>query len=171
MLHLVITSCALMSCHIFSMQKQQPLPTLPKDMREYIFSFRETDRKEYKAYQQKCEWPSTISPQLVKEYRINETLERDLTNPISGESWDADKQKKILVNYWKAIRDLLVEPGDDTSVIFKTNGLHMFHAASPAIFVHLANLRDFKTDTIRVLLGRAFENLPTEYIGVSSPAF
>lgn len=93
------------------------------------------------------------------------------SNPIAGEQWDADKQRKILVNYWRAIRDLLVEPDDDTSVIFKTNGLHMFHAASPAVFVHLARLRDFKTDTIRELLRQAFDNLPTEYIGVSSPAF
>jgi len=93
------------------------------------------------------------------------------SNPISGEQWDADKQRKILVNYWRAIRDLLVEPDDETSVIFKTNGLHMFHSASPAIFVHLAKLRDFKADTIRELLFQAFENLPTEYIGVSSPAF
>jgi len=86
MLHLVIASCALISCHIFSMQKQQPLPTLPKDMREYIFSFRETDCKEYKASQKKCEWPSTISPQLVKAYYVYDPLERDLTNPIPGES-------------------------------------------------------------------------------------
>jgi hypothetical protein len=75
------------------------------------------------------------------------------------------------VNYWRAIRDLLVEAGDDTSVIFKTNGLHMFHSASPAIFLHLANLKDFKTETVQKLLVHAFENLPTEYIGVSTAAF
>lgn len=93
------------------------------------------------------------------------------SNPISGEQWDVDKQRKVLVNYWRAIRDLLVEAGDETSVIFKTNGLHMFHSASPAIFLHLANQKDFKTETVQKLLKRAFENLPTEYIGVSSPAF
>lgn len=93
------------------------------------------------------------------------------SNPISGEQWSAEKQRKVLVNYWRAIRDLLVEPSDDTSVIFKTNGLHMFHSASPAIFLHLANLKDFKTETVQRLLTHAFENLPTEYIGVSSPAF
>lgn len=93
------------------------------------------------------------------------------SNPISGEQWGSDKQKKILANYWRAIRDILVEPGDENSVIFKTNGLHMFHSASPAIFLHLTNLKDFKTETIRSLLAHAFENLSTEYIGVSSPAF
>ncbi len=93
------------------------------------------------------------------------------SNPISGELWSAEKQRKVLVNYWRAIRDLLVEPGDETSVIFKTNGLHLFHSASPAIFLHLANQKDFKTETVKKLLSFGFENLPTEYIGISSPAF
>ena len=93
------------------------------------------------------------------------------SNPIAGEQWGADKQKRILVNYWRAISNLLVESSDETSVIFKTNGLHMFHSASPAIFLHLANVRDFKTETIQALLTQAFENLPVEYIGVSTPAF
>jgi hypothetical protein len=41
------------------------------------------------------------------------------SNPISGEHWSTDRQKKVLANYWRAISDLLVEPCDETSVIFK----------------------------------------------------
>jgi len=93
------------------------------------------------------------------------------SNPISGEHWDGEKQRKVLVNYWRAIASLLVEPGDETSVVYKTNGLSLFHSASPAIFLHLANLKDFKTETVQRLLSHAFENLPAEYIAVSSPAF
>jgi len=93
------------------------------------------------------------------------------SNPISGEQWSTDRQKKVLGNYWRAIGTLLVEPDDETSVIFKTNGLHMFHSASPAIFLHLANIKDFKTETVQALMKRAFENLPVDYIGVSTPAF
>lgn len=94
------------------------------------------------------------------------------SNPISGEHWSVEKQRKVLSNYWRAISSLLVEDGDsDTSVIFKTNGLQLFHSASPAIFLHLSNLQDFKTETIKKLLERAFSYLPTEYIGLSSPAF
>jgi DGQHR domain-containing protein len=93
------------------------------------------------------------------------------SNPIAGDQWSTDKQRKVLMNYWRAIRNLLVEDDDDTSVIFKTNGLHMFHSASPALFLHLANLKDFKTETVEKLLAQAFENLSTEYIGVSSPGF
>ncbi len=93
------------------------------------------------------------------------------SNPISGEQWTADKQRRVLTNYWRAISKLLVDPDDDTSVIFKTNGLQLFHSATPAIFLHLANRRDFKTETIETLLKQAFGNLPAEYIGVSTPAF
>jgi DGQHR domain-containing protein len=93
------------------------------------------------------------------------------SNPISGEQWTTDRQKKVLTNYWRAISKLLVDSDDETSVIFKTNGLHMFHSATPAIFVHLANMRDFKTETVEIMLKQAFANLPAEYIGVSTPAF
>lgn len=93
------------------------------------------------------------------------------SNPISGHGWDTDKQKRVLANYWRAISNLLVEPGDETSNIFKTNGLHMFHAASPAIFLHLANLKDFKTETVQHLMKRAFDNLPVEYVGASTSVF
>jgi DGQHR domain-containing protein len=93
------------------------------------------------------------------------------SNPISGPTWEVDKQCRILTNYWRAISELLVEPQDDTSVVFKTNGLHMFHSASPAIFLHLANLKDFKSETVKSLLTKAFENLPTEYLAVSTPPF
>ncbi len=93
------------------------------------------------------------------------------SNPVSAEQWTADRQKKVLANYWRAISKLLVESDDETPVIFKTNGLQMFHSASPAIFLHLANLKDFKTETVETLLKRAFENLPVEYIGVSTIEF
>ncbi len=93
------------------------------------------------------------------------------SNPISGPNWDAERQKKVLANYWRAIANLLVEPGDETSVIFKTTGLDLFHRLSPAIFTRLADNRTFTVDAITVLIKHAFENLSTEYFGVSSAVF
>jgi DGQHR domain-containing protein len=93
------------------------------------------------------------------------------SNPISGPHWDTERQKKVMVNYWRAVASLLVEDGDETSVVFKTNGLHLFHGASPAIFTRLENDRDFKTETITKLLKHALENLPTEFVGMSTPVF
>lgn len=93
------------------------------------------------------------------------------SNPISGPNWDAERQKKVLANYWRAITSLLVEDGDVSSVIFKTNGLHLFHGVSPAIFTRLANDRSFTVDAITSLLKHAFENLPSDFIAVTYPAF
>ena len=93
------------------------------------------------------------------------------SNPIAGPTWTVDKQQKILLNYWSAISQLLAEGDAEVSVLFKTNGLHLFHAASPAVFLHLANRQDFKQETIRALLRHGFDNLPTEYLAMAQPQF
>ena len=91
------------------------------------------------------------------------------SNPIGG--WSVEKQQKGLLNYWRAIRRLLVDKDDEISVVFRTNGLELFHGASQTVFVHLANRQDFKEDTIIALLTHAFDNLPTEYLGMGQPQF
>ncbi len=93
------------------------------------------------------------------------------SNPISGPTWTTDNQQKILLNYWAAICQLLAVGDDEVTVLFKTNGLHLFHAASPAVFLHLANRQDFKQQTIVELLKHGFDNLPTEYLGMAQPQF
>ena len=65
------------------------------------------------------------------------------SNPISGPTWTIEKQQRILLNHWAAISQVLAEGDDEVTVLFKTNGLHLFHAASPAVFLHLANRQNF----------------------------
>jgi len=93
------------------------------------------------------------------------------SNPISGPTWTVDKQQKVLVNYWAAISQLLADGDEEVTVLFKTNGLHLFHAASPAVFLHLANRQDFKQHTIVGLLKHGFENLATEFLGMAQRQF
>ena len=93
------------------------------------------------------------------------------SNPIATDQWTVDKQQRVLGNYWRAIEELLVDADDERSVVFKTNGLHLFHSASSTIFTYLANLKDFRRDTIRKLLGTAFNNLPTESLELADPEF
>lgn len=93
------------------------------------------------------------------------------SNPISGPAWTIDKQQKALLNYWAAISQLLADGDDEVTVLFKTNGLHLFHAASPAVFLHLANRQDFKQDTIVKLLRKGFGNLQSEFLGMAQPQF
>ena len=93
------------------------------------------------------------------------------SNPVGGFQWTVEKQQKVLLNYWRAIKRLLVDKDDEISVVFRTNGLELFHGASPAVFLHLANRQDFKEETIVALLTHAFDNLPTEFLGMAQPAF
>jgi hypothetical protein len=93
------------------------------------------------------------------------------SNPIYSDAWTVDKQQKILSNYWAAISSLLVDREDEVSVIFRTNGMYVFHGVSPTVFLHLANKQDFKQDTIKALLTHGFDNLPHEYVNMRFPHF
>ena len=93
------------------------------------------------------------------------------SNPISGPTWTIDKQQKVLLNYWAAINQVLAEGDDAVTVLFKTNGLHLFHAAPPAVFLHLANRQDFTQQTIVSILKHGFDNLSTEFLGMAQRQF
>lgn len=89
-------------------------------------------------------------------------------NPLSNPVWDVNRPL-ILSNYWKAVVELLVDDSEEQTVIFKTNGVELFHTVSPTVFTHLATTLDFKTNSIKALLKRGFDNLPPEHIGISHP--
>lgn len=90
-------------------------------------------------------------------------------NPLADASFD-ESRPKMLSNYWKAIVELLVDPDSSTSsVIFKTNGVDLFHISSATVFLYLANRRDFTKDTIKDVLRRGFNNLSGDNIGMSLP--
>jgi DGQHR domain-containing protein len=93
------------------------------------------------------------------------------SNPIGGPSWSVEKQQKVLLNYWRAINKLLVDKDGEVSVVFRTNGLELFHGASPTVFLHLANRQDYKEETVVSLLQHAFDNLSSDFFGVGQPQF
>jgi DGQHR domain-containing protein len=93
------------------------------------------------------------------------------SNPIAGPTWTVENQQKVLLNYWAAINRVLADGNEEVTVLFKTNGLHLFHAASPAVFLHLANQQDFKQETIVTLLRHGFENLSSDYLAMGHPQF
>jgi DGQHR domain-containing protein len=88
-------------------------------------------------------------------------------NPLSNPEWDT-MRPAILSNYWRAVVELLVdEQSQKSSVIFKTSGVDLFHIVSATVFMHLANQRDFKKETIKKLLQRGFSNLSGDNVGIS----
>lgn len=86
-------------------------------------------------------------------------------NPISVRP--PEQQKKIFLNYWKAIAKLL-DVGKPT-VLFKYNGVELFCRFSTPMFNKLQNMGDFKTDTVEKLLAQVFENVEGDNVGVGHP--
>jgi len=89
-------------------------------------------------------------------------------NPLSNPVWDTNRAA-ILLNYWSAVFELLVDDSEIVSMVYKTNGVEFFHLVSATVFTHLAARKDFKKETIKALLTRAFENLPPEHVGLAHP--
>ncbi len=87
-------------------------------------------------------------------------------NPLSSVK-DLDKEKRIFLNYWKALTALLDDNSD--SVLYKYNGVNLFCMFSIPFFMKCQNLRDYKVGTMEQLLTAVFDNIEGEYAGVGHP--
>ena len=92
-------------------------------------------------------------------------------NPISVLN-DFDKEKRIFLNYWKAIVDIIhgenIDDGN-TSVLYRYNGVQLFCRFSIPLFTKLQEDRNYTVDIIKGLLRDCFENVEGEYAGVGHP--
>lgn len=92
-------------------------------------------------------------------------------NPISVLN-DFDKEKRIILNYWKAIVDVIHDGNTDdgsTSVLYRYNGVELFCRFSIPLFIKLQEDRSYTVDTIKGLLRDCFKNVEGEYAGVGHP--
>jgi DGQHR domain-containing protein len=80
---------------------------------------------------------------------------------------DFEKEKKIFLNYWKAIA-LLLDDGNST-VLFKYNGVELFCKFSIPFFMKLQDRGSFTVTTMQQLLASCFENVEGDYAGVGHP--
>lgn len=80
---------------------------------------------------------------------------------------DFDKEKRIFLNYWTAVTDLL-DDGNST-VLYKYNGVELFCKFSIPFFTKLQDRADFKVATMKKLLASCFENVEGDYAGVGHP--
>lgn len=88
-------------------------------------------------------------------------------NPLSVFK-DFEKEKKIFLNYWKAIEKNL-DDGNST-VLYKYNGVELFCKFSIPFFMKLQNQgNDFTVKAMDVLLQSCLENVEGEYAGVGHP--
>ena len=85
-------------------------------------------------------------------------------NPLSVFK-DFEKEKKVFLNYWKAIEKNLDD--GNSSVLYKYNGVELFCKFSIPFFMKLQNQgNDFTVKAMDVLLQSCLENVEGDYAGV-----
>lgn len=87
-------------------------------------------------------------------------------NPLTA-IMDFDREKRIFLNYWKAIALILDDEGD--SVLYKYNGAELFCKFSIPFFMKLQDRGNFTVPTMQALLQSCFDAMEGEYAGVGHP--
>lgn len=80
---------------------------------------------------------------------------------------DLEREKKIFLNYWKAIASLIDD--GNAAVLYKYNGVELFCKFSIPFFMKLQDRGSFTVPKMKELLGATFENVEGEYAGVGHP--
>lgn len=88
-------------------------------------------------------------------------------NPLATIVKDFEKEKKIFLNYWKAIAAVLDD--GNAAVLYKYNGVELFCKFSIPFFIKLQDRGSFTTSTMESLLRSCFDNVEGDYAGVGHP--
>lgn len=88
-------------------------------------------------------------------------------NPLSIVVKDFEKEKRIFLNYWRAIANNLDD--GNSSVLYKYNGVELFCKFSIPFFMKLQDKGNFTVKAMDVLLQSCLENVEGEYAGVGHP--
>lgn len=88
-------------------------------------------------------------------------------NPIMLET--EERQRKIYLNYWIAITNILGD--EEPTVLFKYNGVELFSKFCVPFFNKMVNLSDFMVSTMQKLLEKVFENCEGDANGVGHTDF
>ena len=84
-------------------------------------------------------------------------------NPIAVLN-DFNKEKRIFLNYWKAISEIIDD--GNASVLYRYNGVELFCRFSIPFFTILQSNNKFTVNAMKELLSMCFENIEGEYAGV-----
>jgi DGQHR domain-containing protein len=87
-------------------------------------------------------------------------------NPLSIVK-DFEKEKKIFLNYWKAITNILDD--GNSSVLYKYNGVELFCKFSIPFFMKLQDKGSYTVKTMEDVLQSCLENVEGDYAGVGHP--
>jgi len=87
-------------------------------------------------------------------------------NPLQALN-DFDKEKRIFLNYWVAIANILDD--GNSSTLYKYNGVELFCKFSIPFFSKLQDRSSYTVATMEALLQKCLENVEGDYAGVSHP--
>lgn len=82
---------------------------------------------------------------------------------------DIEKEKRVLLNYWKAVAGILDD--GQSVVLFKYNGVELFSRFSTPFFNKLLTESDFTEGRMQKLLQQCFDAMEGEYAGVGHPEY
>jgi len=88
-------------------------------------------------------------------------------NPLSVVVKDFEKEKRVFLNYWRAIANNLDD--GNASVLYKYNGVELFCKFSIPFFMKLQDKGNFTVKAMDALLQSCLENVEGEYAGVGHP--
>jgi DGQHR domain-containing protein len=80
---------------------------------------------------------------------------------------DFEKEKKIFLNYWKAIKSNLDDGNSET--LYKYGGVELFCKFSIPFFMKLQDRGSYTVNTMEKLLKSCLENVEGDYAGVGHP--
>ena len=108
------------------------------------------------------------SPTINQRSFVRSIVKYVLTanNPISVYP-DFDKQKRIFLNYWKAIANVLDD--GDSETLYKYGGVELFSKFSQPFLMKLQNAGNFTVATMESTLRSCLENIEGDYAGVGHP--
>lgn len=88
-------------------------------------------------------------------------------NPLATIVRDFEKERRIFLNYWKAITAILDD--GNSSVLYKYNGVELFCKFSIPFFIKLQDRGSFTASTMEIALRSCFDSIEGEYAGVGHP--
>ncbi|MGE0774402.1 MAG: hypothetical protein AB7L36_05095 [Sphingomonadaceae bacterium] len=84
-------------------------------------------------------------------------------NPIAVLK-DFDREKRVFLNYWKAISEIIDD--GNAAVLYKYNGVELFCKFSIPFFIKLQDNGNFTVQRMVGVLSDCFDNVEGEYAGV-----
>lgn len=93
------------------------------------------------------------------------------TNPLFIKESDSQKLNQIILNYFQAVDNLLVEPENRiSSAVYRSNGIFFFLLISKWVFTSIyASTRNFTVDSIEQTISGAFDELSSEAPEIPNP--